>query len=188
MGWAGPVVFALFYLGATLFFVPTAFLAFAGGALFGVLLGLPVVSAASLFACLCVFCTGRWTGRGWLAKKFGTKKRFQALDHAVASDGWKIVLLLRLAAVFPFNPLNYALGMSRIRLWDYLWASCVGMLPGILLYVYLGALAGSLTKAGAQPRSAGEWTLFGAGLLATFAVSTYIIRLAKKAVHEQSLQ
>jgi len=68
------------------------------------------------------------------------------VDEAVAREGWKIVALTRLSPVFPFNLLNYAFGLTNVRVRDYVVASWAGTLPGTILYVYLGSLAGDLTR------------------------------------------
>ena len=86
----------------------------------------------------------------------------------------------RLSPVFPFNLLNYAFGLTQVRVLDYVLASWAGTLPGTILYVYLGSLAGDLTRvaiSGAN-RSPAEWLLYAVGLLATVAVAVYVTRVA----------
>ena len=88
--------------------------------------------------------------------------------------------LTRLSPLFPFTLLNYAFGLTRVKLSHYMLASWLGMLPGTVMYVYLGSLA--KTVAMAHKRSAGEWVLYGIGLLATVVVTVVVTRLAKKAL------
>ena len=112
--------------------------------------------------------------------------RFVAIDRAVAEQGLKIVTLLRLSPVFPFNLLNYSLGLTRVRLVDYVLA-CFGMLPGTLLYVYYGRLAGdvaALASGVASDRDAAYWVVLGLGLVATIAVTTIVTRIARRALGE----
>src|SRR5262249_19867559 len=82
---------------------------------------------------------------------------------------------------FPFNLLNYAFGLTRVSLRDYVLASWVGMMPGTVMYVYLGSLAGDLAGAGRRERTAAEWTLYAVGLAATVAVTVLVTRLARRA-------
>ena len=99
---------------------------------------------------------------------------------AVAEEGWKIVGLTRLSPVFPFTLLNYAFGLTSVSLRHYVVASWIGMMPGTVMYVYLGSLARA--AAGERTRTAGEWALYGVGLLATVAVTIFVTRLARRAL------
>ncbi|HSW50743.1 MAG TPA: VTT domain-containing protein, partial [Bryobacteraceae bacterium] len=109
------------------------------------------------------------------------------VDNAVAAEGWKIVGLTRLSPVFPFNLLNYAFGLTRVSLRDYVVASWIGMIPGTVMYVYLGSLAGSLAelglKEGGRARTQAEWALYAVGLVATVAVTVVITRIARRALN-----
>src|SRR5439155_10008067 len=107
-------------------------------------------------------------------------QKFAAIDRAVADEGWKIVLLTRLSPVFPFVLLNYAFGLTRVKLSHYVLASWLGMIPGTLLYVYLGSLVNFWGCR--RQRTAGEWILYGVGLLATVTVAVFVTRLAKRAL------
>jgi uncharacterized membrane protein YdjX (TVP38/TMEM64 family) len=105
----------------------------------------------------------------------------------VAHEGWKIVLLTRLSPIFPFNLLNYAYGLTRVNLKHYFWASWIGMMPGTVMYVYIGSLAGDLASlgAGTHTRTPAEWVLYGVGLLATVTVTIFVARLARRALAER---
>ena len=114
--------------------------------------------------------------------------RFKAIDEAVGREGWKIVGLTRLSPIFPFNLLNYAFGLTRVSLKEYFFASWIGMMPGTVMYVYIGSLAGSLATLGAdsgRARTTTEWALYVVGLLATVAVTVYVTKIAKKALSEK---
>jgi uncharacterized membrane protein YdjX (TVP38/TMEM64 family) len=105
----------------------------------------------------------------------------------VVTASLKIVLLLRLSPVFPFNLLNYGLGLTRVRFLDYLLAS-IGMLPGTLLYVYYGMVAGEVAAAvggAAVERGPAYWTLLAIGLLATVAVTAVVTRIARRAFRQE---
>ncbi|MBI2947709.1 MAG: TVP38/TMEM64 family protein [Verrucomicrobia bacterium] len=183
LGSLGPVLFVLIYAGATLLFVPGSILTLGAGALFGVVKGCLCVSLASTLGATGAFLAGRHLARDWVARKVSTRATFAAMDKAVAEEGWKIVVLTRLSPVFPFTLLNYAYGLTCVSLKDYVLASWIGMMPGTVMYVYLGSLA----RAGAsgQHRSTAEWALYGLGLLATLGVTLLIARMARRALKQR---
>jgi uncharacterized membrane protein YdjX (TVP38/TMEM64 family) len=187
LGVWGPAAFMAGYALATLAFVPGSILTLAAGAIFGIAWGsLYVFLAASVGACG-AFLIARYLARGAIERKLEGNVKFAAIDAAVARDGRKIVTLLRLSPVFPFNLLNYGLGLTQVRLVDYAVA-CFGMLPGTLLYVYTGSLAGNLATAVAgtsgAPNGLGRWTLAIVGLVATAAVTIAVTRSARRALRE----
>jgi uncharacterized membrane protein YdjX (TVP38/TMEM64 family) len=182
--WA-PVVFILAYILACVFFVPGSLLTLGGGFLFGVWRGLIYVSIGATLGATCAFLVGRYLARGWVSRQIEKNEKFKAMDEAVAREGWKIVLLIRLSPIFPFNLLNYAFGITRVSLGAYFLASWIGMLPPTVMYVYIGSLAGSFAALGSnagRARTPLEWTFYGVGLLATVAVTLYVTRLAKSAL------
>ncbi|MEG4027820.1 MULTISPECIES: TVP38/TMEM64 family protein [unclassified Microcoleus] len=183
----GPAAFILIYIVATVLFIPGSLLTLGSGVLFGVVGGSVCVSIGSVLGATCAFLVGRYLTRDWVSKQIEGNQKFKAIDSAVASEGWKIVLLTRLSPIFPFNLLNYAFGVTQVSLKDYFLASWMGMIPGTVMYVYIGSLAGSLAALGSSGRSrtAAEWTLYGIGLLATIALTVYATRLAKKALDEK---
>lgn len=157
------------------------------GVLFGVVGGSICVSIGSVLGASCAFLIGRYLTRDWVSKQIEGNQKFKAIDLAVAQEGWKIVLLTRLSPIFPFNLLNYAFGVTQVSFKDYFFASWIGMIPGTIMYVYIGSLAGSLAALGSQGRSrtAAEWALYGIGLLATIALTVYVTRIAKKALDKK---
>jgi uncharacterized membrane protein YdjX (TVP38/TMEM64 family) len=176
-----PVVFIAIYVVCTVLLIPGSLLTLGAGSIFGPVWGtLYTIIAANLGANL-AFLLGRSVAREAIARRVAGNPKFAAIDDAVGREGWKIVGLLRLSPVFPFTLLNYALGLTRIRQLDYTLASLVGMLPGTVMYVYLGSAAG-LAAGGATPKTPAEKTLFIAGLVATVAVTVFITRLARKAL------
>src|SRR5437588_12172273 len=132
------VVLALAYTPAALFLFPASLLTLGAGGLFGIVEGTLAVSLGSTLAACVVFLVGRTLARRWVEEKFAASPRFQALDRAVASKGFRIVLLTRLSPVFPYSLLNYAYSLTRVSFRDYFLASWIGMLPGTILYVSLG--------------------------------------------------
>ncbi|MEG4118742.1 TVP38/TMEM64 family protein [Microcoleus sp. N9_B4] len=183
----GPAAFILIYIVATVLFIPGSLLTLGSGVLFGVVGGSVCVSIGSILGATCAFLVGRYLTRDWVSKQIEGNQKFKAIDSAVASEGWKIVLLTRLSPIFPFNLLNYAFGVTQVSLKDYFLASWIGMIPGTVMYVYIGSLAGSLAALGSSGRSrtAAEWALYGIGLVATIALTVYATRLAKKALDEK---
>lgn len=183
----GPVLFALLYIAATVLFLPGSILTIGAGVVFGLARGLPLVSISATLGATAAFLVGRYLARDWIARRIAGHAKFAVIDEAVARDGWKIVGLLRLSPVVPFNVLNYAFGITRVSLRDYVLASWIGMLPGTATYVYLGSVAGDLAGAGARTgRSPAEWALYALGLVATIAVSVYVTRLARRALAERA--
>ncbi len=184
LGVWGPLVFAAAYAVATVAFVPGSLLTLAAGAVFGLVWGVATVFAGATVGATAAFLVSRYLARGWVERKVGDNARFAAIDRAVAREGLKIVLLLRLSPVFPFNLLNYALGLTRVRVRDYVFAS-LGMLPGTLLYVYYGKLAGdvaALAAGTAVPAGAGYYAVLALGLAATVVVTTLVTRAARRAL------
>lgn len=190
LGVFGPGVFVLGYAAAVVAFVPASLLTLAAGAIFGLGAGTAYVFvAATLGSCL-AFLIARYFARAWVAERIGGHAKFAAIDREIAKQGRKIVFLLRLSPAFPFNLLNYALGLTQVRFGDYAVAA-LGMLPGTFLYVYLGKLAGDLAAvAGGAERETtpGEQALLAVGLLATIAVVTLVTRIARRALAEATAE
>jgi uncharacterized membrane protein YdjX (TVP38/TMEM64 family) len=178
LGAWGPILFIALYIAATVLLVPGSVLTLGAGTVFGLAWGMVCVSAGATLGATAAFLVGRYLARGWVARKMAHHPKFRAVDEAVAREGWKIVLLTRLSPVFPFVLLNYAFGLTRVRLGHYFLASWIGMIPGTLIYVYIG----TLVRTGVSRPTATEWLLKGAGLLATVAVTWFITRIARRAL------
>src|SRR6267142_1225477 len=180
LGPCGPVIFVGLYVVATVLFVPGSVLTLGAGAVFGVALGSVCVSISATLGATAAFLVGRYLARDAIARKIQKNEKFATIDRAVANEGWKIVLLTRLSPVFPFTLLNYAFGLTRVKLSHYVLASWIGMIPGTVMYVYLGSLVN--LGAGHRQRTTGEWILYGVGLLATVTVAGFVTRLARSAL------
>lgn len=182
-GAAGVLVFIAVYIVATVLFVPGSILTLGAGFVYGIALGTVWVSIASTIGATAAFIVGRYFARDWVSAKVSGNARFASIDDAVGREGWKIVGLTRLSPVFPFNMLNYAYGLTKVRLRDYFLASWIGMLPGTVMYVYLGSLAGDLaTIGGERSRTTVDWIIYGLGFVATVVVTVFVTRLARKAL------
>lgn len=184
-GAAGPALFAATYVIAAVLLLPGSVLTIGGGFAYGPLWGLALVSPVSVVAATAAFVLGRTVARDWIMRRLGKDPRLAAIDAAVGHNGFKIVLLLRLSPLFPFNALNYLLGLTRVRLRDFVLGSWLGMLPGTALYVYIGSLVTSASElaSGARPSTgfAGQ-ALLVAGLAATLAVTIILTRIARRAL------
>jgi uncharacterized membrane protein YdjX (TVP38/TMEM64 family) len=186
LGVWGPVVFVLGYALAVVAFVPGSVLTLAAGAIFGLAEGVAVVFLAATLGASAAFLLARHAARGAVERRLAGSPRFAAIDRAVEVEGRRIVLLLRLSPVFPFTLLNYALGLTRVRFADYLVAS-LGMLPGTILYVYSGKVAGdvaALAGGAGAARGAGHWAVLGVGLVASVLATTLVTRTARRALRE----
>jgi len=183
----GPVFFIVLYILATILFLPGLIPTMAAGLLFGVLQGTLLVSISSISGATIAFLIGRYLAREWVAGKIQGNQKFEAIDAAVAQEGWKIVGLTRLSPLFPFNLLNYAFGLTQVSLKNYFLASWIGMLPGTVMYVYIGSLAGDLATlvSGELSRTPAEWAFLGVGLIATVVLTLYITRIAQRALNRK---
>lgn len=186
LGLWGPVVFVAGYALATVAFAPGSVLTLAAGALFGLWRGVLLVFVAAVLGASAAFLVARYLARPAIEKRLLGNARFAGIDRAIGDRGGWIVFLLRLSPLFPFNLLNYALGLTRVRFVDYLLAS-IGMLPGTFLYVYYGKVAGDVATlaGGAAPaRGPGHYLVLGLGLAATVVVTALITRTARRALQE----
>jgi uncharacterized membrane protein YdjX (TVP38/TMEM64 family) len=184
----GPLAFIAGYAVATVALVPGSLLTLAAGAVFGVAAGTAYVFVGAVLGATLAFLVARHAARRPVERRIAGDPRFERIDAAVARDGRKIVFLLRLSPVLPFNLLNYALGLTRVRLGDYLLAS-VGMLPGTLLYVYSGRMVqdvASLAGGVGVERSAGYYAVLALGLIATGIVTLTVTRIARRALRKET--
>ncbi len=186
MGVWGPVFLAGAYVVACVLFIPGSLLTLGAGFLFGPVIGLITVSIGSVLGATAAFFVGRTVGRKWVEQKVTAHGKFQAIDRAVGQQGFKIVLLVRLSPIFPFNLLNYAFGLTKVSPRDYILASWIGMLPGTVMYVYLGSAIKSLTDLASEGATKGtaSTVFFYLGLVMTVVATVVITRVAKRALDE----
>lgn len=188
LGVWGPLAYAAVYVVAVVALVPASAMTLAAGAIFGPLVGTAVVSAGSTLGAALAFLIARHLARDAVARRVRRYPRFDAIDRAIGEGGWKVVALLRLSPAVPFNLQNYLYGLTRVRFWPCVLTSWVAMLPGTLMYVYLGhaGRAGLEAASGGGTRTPARWAMLGIGLAATVAVTLYVTRLARKALSERS--
>ena len=185
----GAIAFIFIYIIATVAFLPGSVLTLGAGVVFGVVLGSLYVFIGATLGATAAFLVGRYLARGWVAKKIEGNSKFRAIDQAVGREGLKIVLLTRLSPVFPFNLLNYAFGITGVSLKDFFIGS-IGMIPGTIMYVYIGSLAGNLAMIGTEPQPTNptvQWAIRIVGFIATVAVTIYVTHVARKALEEEVL-
>jgi uncharacterized membrane protein YdjX (TVP38/TMEM64 family) len=181
LGPAGYLACVPLYILGTLVFIPNTLLAFTAGALFPLPMAFLLVSVSSTLSATGVFWAGRTLSRNWLLKKIALSRRTTALNEAVTHEGWKMVALLRQTAVLPFSLMNYALGLSKIPYKDYVLASWIGMMPGQILYVYLGSMAGEIALGGRpSQKTTAEWVFFALGVLVTIGMGIYAAKRVQK--------
>lgn len=171
-GLAAPLIFMLIYAVGTVVFLPGSVLTLAGGAIFGPLWGtLYNLTGATVGATL-AFLIARYLAADWAEQKSGG--RVKQLKDGVEAEGWRFVAFVRLVPLFPFNVLNYALGLTRIKLSHYIITSYLAMLPGALAYTYLG-------YAGREAVAGGEGLIQKVLLaLALLAVVSFLPRLISR--------
>lgn len=180
----GPALFVIIYILGCVLFLPGSLLTIGAGFLFGLLVGTITVSIGSTLGAGAAFLLSRTVLRKWVGERIVSMPRFRALDEAVGREGFKVVLLTRLSPLFPFNLLNFMFGITKVSFRDYVLASWIGMLPGAVLYVYIGTAAHSITSiaAGKKETSTAEQVFFGVGLVATALVVALLVRLARKSL------
>lgn len=174
LGSWGPVVFVLIYIVAVILALPGSAITIAGGALFGSVWGVVLVSIASTIGGSIAFLISRYLARDFIVRKFSQNEKFNKLDHLTKEHGAIIVAITRLVPLFPFNFLNYGFGLTGVRFWTYVFWSWLCMLPGTVLYVVgTDAIISGLTE-GKIP-----WSLVIVILLAVIVLN-FLVRSARK--------
>src|ERR671933_2602591 len=184
LGAWGPVAFIVTYNLATVLFIPGSVLTLGSGVIFGLWWGSVYVFVAASLGATFAFVIGRYLSRDRVVKYMEAHPKFKALDRAVSQEGFKIVFLTRLCPLFPFNLLNYALGITQVSLKDYCLGS-FGMIPGTIMYVYLGSLAcecaleGTTIQTTNPTTEVAKWIMRVLGVSATVLVTVYVTQIAQ---------
>ena len=174
LGVGGVVIFIAILIFMTFLPAPDWPLPITAGYVYGVW-AFPLTYACIALASTLAFLGARHLARGRIRAFLARRPKYRAVDRAVANEGWQIVILLRLSPIVPFNLQNYALGVTAIPFWQYLGATLVGIVPGLVIYVYFGMFGKGLGK-GVGPV---DWALFGVGALATVVLSVLVTRKTK---------
>jgi uncharacterized membrane protein YdjX (TVP38/TMEM64 family) len=186
VGPAAPVAYILIYAFAVVAFIPASLLTIAGGAVFGLLPGVAYSLVGATLGSTGAFLLGRHVARRRVETRLAAMPRLVAIERAVSAHGRRIVFLLRLSPVVPFNFLNYALGLTTISVWDFVFAS-LGTIPGAFVYTYAGKVTGeALALAGKAevPRNASYYAFLLGGLVATLAATAVVTRTARRALQD----
>jgi len=187
LGPFGLVVYGIFYIVATILFVPGALTTIGSGFLFGLGWGTALVSVSATIGASLSFLIARYLARDWIIARAEQSPRFKAIDQAIGKEGWKIVGLLRLSPALPFSLSNYLYGLTAVRFVPYVLSTWIGTFPGTMMYVYFGAIG----KAGLEAASSGtppaQQALLVIGLIATIIVTIFITRVAQKALKEHEM-
>ena len=189
-GTTGMAVFVAAYVAACVFFLPAFLLTLGAGFAYGVVTGSFLVWLSASLGATLAFLLGRTVARDAIARRVETNARFASIDRAVGREGLKIVFLTRLSPAFPFVLLNYAYGLTKVGLRDYVVGTTLGMIPGVVMYVYLGSLFTSVTELATGNTSGGtaKQVLTFVGFAATVAVSIVVTRLARRALDEATAE
>ncbi len=183
LGWFGWVAFVIIYAIATVFLVPGALLTLAGGLAFG-LWGFPLVLAGATTGASIAFLAGRYFVRNRVERAIENYPKFKAVDSAIKDEGWKVVGLLRLSPAVPFSLQNWFLGTTQVNFISYVIATFIGIMPGTLLYVWIGSLGATSSS----ENSTAKYIFLGVGLLATLAVTILISKKASSKLEDHSKQ
>jgi len=191
MGVVGIFIFIIVYAVATVLLAPGSVLTIGAGFAFGLWKGFVAVSAGSTLGAALAFLVARFIARDKLEAIAQRNEKFRRIDNAIGKQGAKLILLLRLSPVIPFNLSNYFYGLTGVRFWPYVLASWIGMMPGTFLYVYIGTAG----KAAASAAAGGEamkhgwqyWTFMSVGLVATIIVTIWVTKIARNALRKTEL-
>ncbi|MDQ3340817.1 MAG: TVP38/TMEM64 family protein [Myxococcota bacterium] len=182
--WAA-AIFGITYVVGAVLLVPGSALTIGAGFIYGVVGGSIVVVLASNASALISFLVARRFGRHWVAKRVEGNKKFEALDRAISRAGFKITLLVRLSPIFPYSLLNYALGLTDVRLRQYVAGTALGMLPGTFVAVYAGSLLTSAADIGKLPSGAWSRVFYFGGFAVAVAALVATTLVARNALRRE---
>ena len=174
LGPSGAVLFAAIYVVATLLFLPARILTLAAGALFGIVGGFLLVYAAAMAAAVAAFYITRYAPRERVKKFFARHALLRTVNKALRKAGWRVIALMRLSPLVPFTVQNYFYGATKVTFAQFALGTAVGIAPGTLVEVALGATGRAAAGGGAA-----DWAMLGVGVVATGAVTWYIGRVAR---------
>ena len=183
LGPLGAAYFAAVYVVAEVLALPAVPLTASAGYLFGAVEGTAIVLFSATIAASVSFLIGRSLLRSWVERVAGESAQFQAIDRAVASEGFKIILLLRLSPIFPFALSNYFYGLTAVEFGPYLAATLLGFAPGTFLYVYSGEVA-SVAAGAAGDDAAYPWYVYAGFLSVGAFVAAKVTEVATRALEE----
>ncbi len=192
MGIAGIFIFIGAYAVATVLIAPGSILTIGAGFAFGLWKGFLAVSAGATLGASLAFLVARFIARDKVEAIARQNEKFRRIDSAIGKEGAKLIFLLRLSPVIPFNVSNYFYGLTGVKFWPYVLASWIGMMPGTFLYVYIGAAGKAAVSAAADGEEMKHgwqyWTFTGVGLAATIVVTVWVTKIARDALRDTGTQ
>src|SRR5256886_4953037 len=190
MGIAGIFIFIGAYAVATVLIAPGSILTIGAGFAFGLWKGFLAVSAGATLGASLAFLVARFIARDKVEAIARQNEKFRRIDSAIGKEGAKLIFLLRLSPVIPFNVSNYFYGLTGVKFWPYVLASWIGMMPGTFLYVYIGAAgkaAVSAAAGGAAVKHGWQyWAFFSVGFAATIIVPIWVTKIARDALKKST--
>lgn len=181
LGGAGYVLYVLVYAICCVALVPASALTLGAGAIFGFAKGALVVLAGATLGASAAFILARTVLRKRVEQRVAANPKVAAVDRAIAREGTKVMLLMRISGFPPFTWINYALGLTGVSFRSYVMTTFFGMIPGVLAFTWVGA-AGAAALAGAGNGVALIVTAVGA-----IVVSAYVARIATRAIRRDML-
>ena len=176
LGVAGYALFAVVYVLAALLLLPEAMLTMLAGALFGTVWGSLFAWTFATIASFIAFLIARLVLRERIEKRVEKNKWLRAVNRALPKEGWKVVALARLSPLVPFGLQNYLFGVTKVHTRDYLAATALAIIPGTVVYAFIGATGRSLMEGGSPLK----WTMLAVGIVATIILSVFLARITKK--------
>jgi uncharacterized membrane protein YdjX (TVP38/TMEM64 family) len=187
-GAVGIFIFIGVYAVATVLLAPGAILTIGAGFAFGLWKGFLAVSAGATLGASLAFLVARFIARDRIEAIAQRSHKFGNVDNAIGKKGAKLIFLLRLSPVIPFNLSNYLYGLTAVRFWPYVLASWIGMMPGTFLYVYIGTAGKAAVAAAAGGEAVKHgwqyWTFLSIGLTATVFVTIWVTKIARDALQK----
>ena len=192
MGVVGIFIFIGVYALATVLMAPGSILTIGAGFVFGLWKGFLAAWVGATLGAALAFLVARFVARDKIEAIARRNEKFRKIDNAIGKQGAKLIFLLRLSPVIPFNLSNYFYGLTAVKFWPYVVASWLGMIPGTFLYVYIGVAS----KAAVAATAGGEaikhgwqyWTFLGVGLVATVIVTIWVTKIARDALKSEAVQ
>ncbi|XP_057868166.2 uncharacterized protein LOC131075355 [Cryptomeria japonica] len=186
LGHWGPLVLAVAYIPLTVLAVPASILTLGGGYLYGLTVGFIADSIGSTAGATAAFIVGKTIGRSYVVSKLKDYPQFQAVAIAIQRSGFKIVLLLRLVPLLPFNMLNYLLSVTPVSIGEYMLASWIGMMPITFAFVYVGTTIKDLSDVthGWSEISTTRWIFFIVGLAASVGLMVLVTKVARRSLNK----
>ncbi len=178
----GIFFYVLFYSGIVLFMIPAVIFTFGAGFVFGFWMGAAVIITAIALGSTSAFLIARHALGRDVSRKLKEHPKLKRLDQGMGKEGWKIVMLSRLVPGFPFKLSNYFFGLTSISLKGFSLGNLAGVMPYMLVNIYIGSLAGDLTELVERDREPWEWSLYGCGLVAAVVLLFYIRKIASRSM------